>query len=57
MATGDPENHCYFAEDGETDPRALCTLDWADSVTARYPRLNGPPIDSGACGSGFVCGN
>ncbi len=56
MTSGDPEHHCFFEGDGETDPRALCHLDWTDSLTARYPRLNGAPIDWGASSVGLGLG-
>jgi hypothetical protein len=58
-ATDDPEHHCFFPEDANSkdmDPAALCALDWTDSLTVRYPRLTGPPIDSGASHLFFLGG-
>ena len=56
-ATGDPEHHCYFAEDGNSQgmpPEALCEIDLQRNLYDRYPRLAGLPIDTDLTDEGVV---
>ena len=55
--TGDPEHHCYFPDDPNPehqDANAVCDLDWTTNLVTRYPRLQGPPIDSDLVDDGHV---
>ncbi|EKU22410.1 hypothetical protein NGA_0436400, partial [Nannochloropsis gaditana CCMP526] len=44
-ATGDSDTRCYFPGQGVQEAGELCSVDFMDSMTARFPNLEGSPVE------------
>lgn len=53
-ATGDDDTHCYFPGDPGANPIFSCDIEFIESMTSRYPALEGPPIDGDLVHEGAV---
>lgn len=54
MATGDPDDRCFFPGDPGVDQQYLCDVDFRSSLTKRFPALQGQPIDADLVHEGAV---
>jgi hypothetical protein len=54
MATGDPDDRCFFPGDPGADQRYLCDINFRSSLTKRFPLLKGTPIDADLIHEGAV---
>jgi hypothetical protein len=55
-ATGDSDTRCFFPGQGVQEAGALCSVDFMDSMTARFPNLEGSPVEGDLVHAGAVAG-